>query len=139
MKPFTLEVITQEKHLLTETVTSLTINTQVGELTILSDHLPLFVRLNPGEMAYVTSGQKHFFAITGGFMDVSPRNIVTVLADSAIRSEEINLEEAEAAIAAAKKALLESKDEKTNLKIELELRNAILQANLAKKHKKSRS
>lgn len=133
MKPFTLEVVTQEKHLLTETITSLTLDTEMGQITILADHLPLFARLMPGELIFQAHGQSQSLAVSGGFVDVSPRNIVTILADSAIRSAEINLTEAEQAIDNAKKALAEAPDEKTSLKIELELRLALAKAKIARK------
>lgn len=134
MKEFTLEIITQEKHLETQTVASLTVMTETGEITVMADHIPLFSRLKPGELRYRTSsGREAIFAVTGGFIDVSPRNIVTVLADSAIRSDQINLQKAEEAVARARKALEENKDLKNTLKIEVELRNAILQASVARK------
>lgn len=133
MKSFTLEIVTQEKHLLTDTINSLTVMTQTGEVTILADHIPLFSRLVPGVMTYKTNSATHTFAVSGGFIDVNPRNIVTVLADSAIRSDQINLEKAQQAIENAKKAMLESPDQKTTLQIELELRHATIQANLARK------
>ncbi len=134
MKSFTLEVITQEQHLLTETVTSLTLPTQTGEITVLADHQPLFTKLQAGEMTYTTNAVKHYFAVTGGFVDVSARNITTVLADSAIRSEQINLQEAQKAVAAAQQALQSAPDQKTTLKIEAELRAALLMTKVAKKH-----
>lgn len=137
MKSFTLEVITQEQHLLTETITTLTVPTESGEITILADHQPLFTKLSSGEMTYEAGGKKYFFAITGGFIDVSPRNIATILADSAIRSDKINLEEIEKAIENAKKALELSPDQQTTLKIEAELRSAILMSKIATKHKQS--
>lgn len=139
MKSFTLEVLTQEKHLLTETVQSLTIMTESGEITVLADHIPLFSRLLPGVMTYSNSGQKVTFAISGGFLDVNPRNVVTVLADSAVRSDQINLDKAEQAIARAKQALTESSDQKASLAIELELRHAVIQANLARKQHRTSS
>ena len=136
MKEFTLEIITQEEHLETETIVSLTVPTESGEITVLQDHVPLFSRLKAGELRYKTkSGIESYFALTGGFLDVSPRNIVTVLADTAIRSDKINLDKVEQAIARAKKALEENKDNKDTLKIERELRAAILQASVARKHR----
>jgi F-type H+-transporting ATPase subunit epsilon len=136
VKVFTLEVITQEKHLDTQEVVSITVMTEMGQITVLADHIPLFARLQPGELEYKTaSGRIGTFVVTGGFIDVSPRNIVTILADSAIRSEDINLEKAEQAIARAKKALDEGQDNQNTLKIELELRHAILQANVARRQK----
>lgn len=134
MKSFTLEVITQEKHLLTETVTDLTIDTQMGQITILAGHIPLFARLFPGEMIYTAHNQKHFFAVTGGFIDVSPQNTVTVLADSALRSDKINLQEVEIAVANAQQALKDNKDKQASLKIELELRAALAKAKIARRH-----
>jgi len=140
MKEFTLEIVTQEKHVETQTIVSLTVMTEMGEITVLADHVPLFSRLKSGELYYQTaSGIESYFAVSGGFIDVSPRNIVTVLADTAIRSDAINLQKAEQAVESARKALLESPDSKDSLKIERELRQALLQAKVAKKHHPSRN
>jgi F-type H+-transporting ATPase subunit epsilon len=133
MKTLTLEILTQEKHLLTETVTGVTAMTQMGEITVLPDHIPLFARLGAGELTYEKAGAKHHLVITGGFIDISDRNIVTILADSAVRSEEINLHEVEKAIESAKIALQQSKDKSESIKIEMELRLAVLKANVARK------
>lgn len=139
MKQFTLEVVTQEKSVLTETVDSVTVPTEAGEITVLADHIPLFTRLLPGQLTYRKHGQETLYAVTGGFLDVSPTNVVTVLADSALRSDEINVQKAEAAIENAKKALAESDDIKDTLRIEMELRNAVIQANVARKGKRTSS
>ncbi len=133
MKPFTLEIITQEKPLLSTTVTSLSVNTESGEITVLADHIPLFSRLVEGELKYTDGDKPVLFALTGGFIDISPENKVTILADSAIRSDEINLAKVEEAIENAKKALENAPDQKTSLQIELELRHAVLQAKVARK------
>lgn len=139
MKSFTLEIITQEKPLLEKTVNSLTLNTLSGEITILAGHILLFSRLVPGELTYRFDNQSTHFAVTGGFVDCSPEGKVTVLADSAVRSDQINLAKAQEAVTRAKQALQNAKDQKTTLKIELELRHALLQANIAKKHHTTRS
>lgn len=138
MKSFTLEILTQEKHLLTETISSLTVPTTSGEITLLADHIPLFTRLTSGELSYTKLDQPHSFAVSGGFLDFSPNNIATILADSAVRSEEINLQKVQDAIENAKKALASSPDQKTSLKIEMELRQALLQQKIAKKRQSSR-
>ena len=133
MKSFPLEVITQEKPLLDTTAKSITVMTQTGQITVLSDHVPLFSKLMPGELTYRSNTDTSHFMVTGGFIDISPDNKVTILADSAIRSDKINLQKVQAAIKNAQKALEESKDDKTTLKIELELRHATIQANIAQK------
>lgn len=137
MKSFTLEIISQEQHILTETVHQVTLTTETGEITVLADHAPLFSRLQPGELTYTKHQKSEIFAVTGGFVDVSPTGIVTVLADTALRSDQINLQKAEEAVKNAQKALEESQDIKDTLKIEMELRAAILQANVARKYQKS--
>jgi len=137
MKSFTLEIITQERHLETQTVSQVTLVTEMGEVTILADHIPLFARLKEGELRYKTpSGKEEYFAVMGGFVDVSPRNIVTVLADSAYRSDEINLKKAEEAIESAKKALENRDETKDELKIEMQLRHEILKAQVARKYQR---
>src|SRR5690606_27907867 len=101
------------------------------------DHIPLFARLKEGELRYKTpSGKEEYFAVMGGFVDVSPRNIVTVLADSAYRSDEINLKKAEEAIESAKKALENRDENKDELKIEMQLRHEILKAQVARKYQR---
>lgn len=137
MKTFTLEILTQEKHLLSQSVKSVSAMTESGEITILADHIPLFSRLQPGELTYRYGNQEVHFAVTGGFIDVAPNGITTVMADSAVRADNINLEKVQQAIENAKKALESAPDQKTSLMIEMELRNAVLQQNIAKKRKSS--
>jgi F-type H+-transporting ATPase subunit epsilon len=68
-----------------------------GELGILPHHAPLLAALAPHELRIDKSegGEERIF-VGGGFMEVLPDR-VTVLADIAEHSEEINLERAEAA------------------------------------------
>jgi F-type H+-transporting ATPase subunit epsilon len=67
---------------------------ELGELGIAPQHAPLITRLKPGK---VVGGEKLDFAITGGILEVQP-TVVTVLADTAIRAQDID----EAAVRAAK-------------------------------------
>ena len=139
MKSFTLEIITQERHVLTETVQQISVDTEAGQITVLSDHIPLFSRLKPGELSYTSKDKTSHYAITGGFIEVSPTNVVTILSDSALRSDEINLQKAEKAIESAKKALESAVDSKDMIKVEIELRKAMIQANVARKYNRAAS
>ena len=93
----TLDVVTQEKRLLTVQVESITAETIVGEITILPHHVPLLTQLKEGILTYQVEGKKRFIAIFGGFIEVSIDNQVNVLADSAVRAEEIDIAEVEKA------------------------------------------
>lgn len=67
-----------------------------GQLGILPRHTPLITRLVPGELVVRLDGHDELFAIGGGFMEVLPDRVV-VLADTAERAEEIDVQRAEAA------------------------------------------
>lgn len=77
-------------------VESITLPTELGEITILPDHLPLVASLVPGELRVKVGGQDIAMAVSGGFIEVKPEQ-VTVLADTAERAEEIDETRAEEA------------------------------------------
>ncbi|TBR12454.1 MAG: F0F1 ATP synthase subunit epsilon [Lysobacter sp.] len=71
---------------------------EMGELGIAPQHAPLITRLKPGKVVVTLPGGEHLdFAISGGILEVQP-TLVTVLADTAIRAQDID----EAAVRAAK-------------------------------------
>jgi F-type H+-transporting ATPase subunit epsilon len=71
---------------------------EMGELGIAPRHAPLITRLKPGKVVVtLPGGEKLDFAISGGILEVQPQ-VVTVLADTAIRAQDID----EAAVLAAK-------------------------------------
>ena len=80
----------------------------MGELGIAPRHAPLLTTLKPGEVRVEdTDGKEHFFYITGGMLEIQP-HLVTVLADTALRGEQLDeaaalkaQQEAEAALAGA--------------------------------------
>ncbi|MGY4515143.1 F0F1 ATP synthase subunit epsilon [Lysobacter sp. HA18] len=87
---------------------------ELGELGIAPKHAPLITRLKPGKVVVsLPGGEKLDFAISGGILEVQP-SVVTVLADTAVRADEID----EAAVRAAKdeaERILAQKDPKMSL------------------------
>jgi F-type H+-transporting ATPase subunit epsilon len=61
-------------------------------------------RLGTGFLAYAAAGRRHYFAISGGFVEVLPGQ-VRVLADQAERAEDIDIEQARAELKQAQEAL----------------------------------
>ena len=62
---------------------------QMGEIGIAPRHAPLLTALSPGEVRVEsTEGEDKFFYITGGMIEVQP-NMVTVLADTALRDDQL--------------------------------------------------
>ncbi|MBP9700556.1 ATP synthase F1 subunit epsilon [Candidatus Woesebacteria bacterium] len=134
--PLKLTIVTQEKELLNQEVESVTAMTTTGEVTILPSHIPLMTKLSDGELTYRIKGTAHIFAVTGGFMNVEPDNKVIVLADSAVRSEDINEARAEAARKRAYDSMQNQKLSKTEMQIaEGELRKAILELKVSRKRR----
>jgi len=101
-----LIVVTPERQLLRETVVEATIPGLQGALGILPGHAPLMTELGIGELKYrtATSSQPISLAVIRGFAEVLPDR-VTLLAETAERAEEIDLNRAEAAKSRAEKRL----------------------------------
>jgi len=104
-KMLQLDIVTQEKKLLSVEVTSLTAQTVEGEITILPSHVPLLTRLTEGVMRFSTKSGEQVVAIFGGFLEVDSEGNVSVLADSAIRAEDIDEAKVKEAENAAKAVL----------------------------------
>jgi F-type H+-transporting ATPase subunit epsilon len=85
-----------------------------GELGIAPRHAPLITRLKPGKVVVtLPGGEKLDFLISGGILEVQPQG-VTVLADTAIRAQDID----EASVLAAKEEaerVLAQKDPKMSV------------------------
>jgi F-type H+-transporting ATPase subunit epsilon len=89
-----LEIVTPERLLLKADVESVQIPGLDGELGILPGHSPLISELKPaGLLSYVEGGKTSQVVIGDGFVEVMPE-IVQVLADTAERPNEIDVERA---------------------------------------------
>ncbi len=73
----------------------------LGDLGIAPGHAALLTELQPGPVRVKKQGgEEEIFYVTGGFIEVQP-NVVTVLADTAVRADDIDAAEAEKAKADA--------------------------------------
>jgi F-type H+-transporting ATPase subunit epsilon len=91
-----LEVVTPERELVHESVLSVYIPAKNGYLGILPGHAPLLSELQPGELSYIEDHVTHFLAVSWGFTEVLPERVI-VLAQTAERAEEIDVERAQRA------------------------------------------
>lgn len=94
------KIITPEKTVFESEVTQVTLPVTDGEVTILANHRPYIASLAPGEIVLKNknkSGEEETnLVVSGGFIEFN-ENILTVLADTAERAEEIDLKRAEEA------------------------------------------
>lgn len=105
------KLATPERLVLEADVDSVTVPTQMGQITVLPNHIPLVANLEPGELIIRRGGREEYLALSGGFLQVQPGSQVMILADSAERAEEIDITRAEAARERAAKLKLEAKDD----------------------------
>jgi F-type H+-transporting ATPase subunit epsilon len=78
----TLEIVTPDRSLVREDADEVQVPGAEGYLGILPGHTPLLAALGVGELWYRNGQEKHYFAISGGFVEVLPDR-VTILADAA--------------------------------------------------------
>lgn len=131
----TLEIVTPEKIVFSEIVDSVSVTTTEGEIGILPGHISLFSRLKAGELKYRKGPETSYLAINGGFVDVS-NNKVIILADIAVRSEEIDQHLAEKARESAEKAMQESKSKKDFAAAEASLRRSLIELKVSQRKRK---
>ena len=92
------DIVSAEGEIFSGDVVMVVASGEMGELGIAPRHAPLITRLKPGKVVVtLPGGEKLDFAISGGILEVQPQ-VVTVLADTAIRAQDID----EAAVLAAK-------------------------------------
>ena len=84
------DIVSAEAEIYSGEATLVVATGELGELGIAPKHAPLITRLKPGKVVVTTpTGEKVDIAIGGGILEVQP-NLVTVLADSATRAEDID-------------------------------------------------
>lgn len=98
MTTFRCDIVSAENEIFQGEATLVVATGEVGELGIAARHAPLITRLKPGKVVVtLPAGEQLDFAISGGILEVQP-DVVTVLADTAVRADEID----EAAVRKAK-------------------------------------
>ncbi|MGJ4730059.1 F0F1 ATP synthase subunit epsilon [Luteimonas sp. SDU101] len=98
MSTIRCDIVSAEAEIFQGEATLVVATGEMGELGIAPRHAPLITRLKPGKVVVTRpDGSVLDFAIGGGILEVQPQ-VVTILADTAIRADEID----EAKVRAAK-------------------------------------
>jgi F-type H+-transporting ATPase subunit epsilon len=115
MKTIKIDIVSAEGEMHSGDANMVYAPAQMGEVGIAPRHAPLLTSLKPGEVRVEdVDGKEHFFYVTGGMLEVQP-HLVTVLADTALRGDELDEAAAKKAQKQAEKAL-EGASEETDLK-----------------------
>jgi F-type H+-transporting ATPase subunit epsilon len=123
-----LEIVTPEKILVSEDAQIVMAPGVLGEFGVLIGHTPFLTALKAGAVRYTdTQGGDHLVFVSGGFAEALPDR-VTVLAESAERRRDIDVERARAALERAQKRLAEqrSKEEFDFVRAQAALQRALM-------------
>jgi F-type H+-transporting ATPase subunit epsilon len=104
-----LDIVTPERKVLSVEVDEVIAPGDDGLFGVRPGHTPLIAAMKPGALTYITAGRRETFAVGGGFVEVANDRVI-VLAETAERSDEIDVERAERAQADATRRLRESKE-----------------------------
>ena len=127
-----LEIVTPEAKTFSDEVDQVVLPGVEGEFGVLPGHEPFVTQILPGELVVTQKGQLHHLAVGEGFVEVQP-NYVSVLTDMAVKADDINEAEAEAARKRAEEALSQKLSDEETAAVQ-----AVLQKSLAQLHVKRR-
>ncbi|MEG9499443.1 F0F1 ATP synthase subunit epsilon [Mannheimia indoligenes] len=118
---FELTVVSAESKIFEGTVMSVRVSGIDGELGIYAGHTPLLTAIKPGMVKFtLADGKEEFIYVSGGFLEVQP-TVVTVLADTAIRGDELDEQRILAAKRKAEETLSKTNDADLTAKLAKEI------------------
>jgi F-type H+-transporting ATPase subunit epsilon len=105
MSTIRCDIVSAEEEIFHGVVSMVVATGEMGELGIAPRHAPLITRLKPGQVRVILeNGEEQFFYVSGGILEVQPQ-VVTVLADTAIRAKDLDESKARSAKAEAERVL----------------------------------
>jgi F-type H+-transporting ATPase subunit epsilon len=131
-------IVSAEQEIFSDQVEMVVASGTIGELGILPGHTPLLSGVKPGPVRLILEGgEEEIFFASGGYIEVQPASI-TILADTAIRADDID--EA-AALDAQKKAEQELQDQKSDVdfaRVSSDLQEQAAMLRTIRKHREQR-
>ncbi|WP_121641371.1 F0F1 ATP synthase subunit epsilon [Virgibacillus sp. Bac330] len=124
MKTLTVSVVTPDGPVLEDSYEMVSCKAESGELGILPGHIPLVAPLSINVVRLKRENHVDKLAVNGGFMEVRPDK-VTILAQSAEKPSDIDIDRAERAKERAERRLQSKQDDIDTLRAELALKRAI--------------
>ena len=110
MNTIQVEVVSAEESIFSGEAEFVVLRGEVGELGVYPNHTPLITRIKAGAVRIRVPGENRdeLIFVAGGILEIQP-NLVTVLADTAIRGNDLDEARANEARRAAEEALTNAK------------------------------
>jgi F-type H+-transporting ATPase subunit epsilon len=125
-----VDVVSAEQQIFSGEAEFVVLPGEAGELGVYPRHTPLITRIKPGSVRIKVAGQpeEELIFVAGGILEVQP-NVITVLADTAVRGHDLDEAQAIEAQRRAEEARRNAKDKQEIATVEGEM--AMLAAQLA--------
>lgn len=132
------DIVSAEQEIFSGRVTMISATGTLGELGIMPGHAPLLTGIRPGPVRLKKdNGEEEVFFASGGFLEVQP-GVVTILADTAARAEDLDEAAAVEAQQAAERMLQEQAGEFEFSAVAAQLAEAMAQQRTLAELKKRR-
>ncbi len=127
-----LEIVTPDKVVLSEEVEYVGVPGVMGQFGVLKNHIPFLSALSIGTLYYKKEGHTRYVFVSGGFAEVTG-DAITILAESAEKAEEIDVQRAERAKQRAEERLRSQQENIDYARAKAALMRAIQRINTRKK------
>jgi F-type H+-transporting ATPase subunit epsilon len=135
-KTVQLDVVSAEERIFSGAVQTVQVTGSEGELGVYPGHAPLLTTIKPGMVRLVLEdGAEQIIYVAGGVLEVQPHN-VTVLADTAVRGDELDEQKALAAKQRAEAAIADTSSDLSYAEAAAELARALAQLQIIRKMRK---
>ena len=99
------DIVSADESLFSGLIEMVVATGSLGELGVTAGHAPLLSDLKPGPVRLIKqNGEEEIYYLSGGFLEVQP-NMVSILADTAVRADDIDEAAAAEAVKDAETAL----------------------------------
>ncbi len=132
-----LEIVTPDGQVFSDDVDMVTLPGLEGEMGIYANHVPLLTQIAPGEIIARQGPEDFFLAIGEGFVEITGER-VAILADMAIRAENIDEAKAEEARRRAEARLAEKLDDEEAASVNAALAHSLAQLKVKRRHSPGR-
>jgi F-type H+-transporting ATPase subunit epsilon len=121
-----LEIVTPNARAYSEDVEMVTLPAAEGEMGVYPQHVPVLTQVVPGEIIVRKDGRDYFLAVGEGFVEITGER-VAIMADMAIRAENIDEAKAEEARQRAEARLAEQLDDEEAAMVSAALTHSLAQ------------
>jgi F-type H+-transporting ATPase subunit epsilon len=129
-----LEIVTPEAVAYSERVDMVVLPGAAGELGVLAGHEPLMTTIIPGELRVIRGSEETTMAVGSGFAEITGES-VRILADMAVRADDIDEAAAIEARKRAEQRLAQKLSDEEVVTVEASLQKAVTQIEVKRRHR----